>query len=63
MRNFCNCPYRRPVKRGPVGGLTEERIQEILSLMSTPGISTADFVLLQLEINGEWPQKQNVVGT
>ena len=58
MRNFCNCPYKRPVK-----GLTEERIQEILSLLSTPGMSTADFVLLQLELNGEWPQKQNVIGT
>jgi len=58
MRNFCNCPYRRPVR-----GLTEERIQEILFLLSLPGMPTADFVLLQRELVEGWPQKQNVVGT
>jgi hypothetical protein len=54
MRNFCNCPYKRPVKRGPVKGSTQARIQEILFLMSLPGIPTADFVLLQRELVEGW---------
>ena len=53
MRNFCNCPYKRPVKR-----LTQARIQEILFLLSLPGMPTADFVLLERELVEGWPHEK-----
>ena len=58
MRNFCNCPYKRPVKRGPVKRLTQARIQEILFLLSLPGMPMADFVLLERELVDGWPHEK-----